>query len=368
MPVNSMRTHGHGQGYADTNFIIPELIGIRCACRKGPYYADEGRFLFGRCVADINADRDRLRQGAIAALERSAAYGYGRVLVRGEIVRRRWAGELLLVAGEGRAHTTVRGIVNRRGSTRSTASSATARAPTDDGFSLPRRVQRLLCGNRWDVDGPDSGPRGRSGHHRPASARIDPTRRAARASRVQPVGRRWSRDDRRTACVDASKPTPDQLPRSNSTTTSRTSSTTRSTATSSSRATGAPCSPASLPATLLKGQIGTRPETNCELGTANPATTTSTMSACIKTQRAPVALETTTRSDGVQLKASVGLYGAEPAIRLDRMVRGSPSWAYAGDWYRLRRSPATIRLKIPAITGIRCSSPAPSSHVVFGPI
>ena len=42
MPVN-MPTHGHGQGYADTNFIIPELMhGL--AFRKGPYYASEGDF------------------------------------------------------------------------------------------------------------------------------------------------------------------------------------------------------------------------------------------------------------------------------------------------------------------------------------
>jgi len=42
MPVN-MRTHGHGQGYADMNFLIPELIaGIDV--RKGPYFADEGDF------------------------------------------------------------------------------------------------------------------------------------------------------------------------------------------------------------------------------------------------------------------------------------------------------------------------------------
>jgi len=42
MPVN-MRTHGHGQGYADTNFIIPELVrGL--AFRKGPYFAEEGDF------------------------------------------------------------------------------------------------------------------------------------------------------------------------------------------------------------------------------------------------------------------------------------------------------------------------------------
>ncbi|MCJ0763983.1 TonB-dependent receptor [Variovorax terrae] len=42
MPVN-MPTHGHGQGYADLNFLIPELVsGVRY--RKGPYFADSGDF------------------------------------------------------------------------------------------------------------------------------------------------------------------------------------------------------------------------------------------------------------------------------------------------------------------------------------
>ncbi|WP_439544222.1 TonB-dependent receptor [Hyphomicrobium sp.] len=42
MPVN-MRTHGHGQGYADTSFMIPEILrGL--AFRKGPYFASEGDF------------------------------------------------------------------------------------------------------------------------------------------------------------------------------------------------------------------------------------------------------------------------------------------------------------------------------------
>lgn len=42
MPVN-MRTHGHGQGYADTTFMIPEIMrGL--AFRKGPYFAAEGDF------------------------------------------------------------------------------------------------------------------------------------------------------------------------------------------------------------------------------------------------------------------------------------------------------------------------------------
>ena len=42
MPVN-MPTHGHGQGYADLNFMIPELIQS-VNVRKGPYFADVGDF------------------------------------------------------------------------------------------------------------------------------------------------------------------------------------------------------------------------------------------------------------------------------------------------------------------------------------
>lgn len=42
MPVN-MRTHGHGQGYTDLNFIIPETIE-RIAYNKGAYYTATGDF------------------------------------------------------------------------------------------------------------------------------------------------------------------------------------------------------------------------------------------------------------------------------------------------------------------------------------
>ena len=42
MPIN-MRTHAHGQGYSDLNFLIPELIGSM-DFRKGPYFADVGDF------------------------------------------------------------------------------------------------------------------------------------------------------------------------------------------------------------------------------------------------------------------------------------------------------------------------------------
>ena len=50
MPVN-MPTHGHGQGYADINFLIPELIQS-VNVRKGPYYADVGDFSSAGSVDD----------------------------------------------------------------------------------------------------------------------------------------------------------------------------------------------------------------------------------------------------------------------------------------------------------------------------
>lgn len=42
MPVN-MRSHAHGQGYTDLNFLMPELVD-RINYKKGPYYAEEGDF------------------------------------------------------------------------------------------------------------------------------------------------------------------------------------------------------------------------------------------------------------------------------------------------------------------------------------
>jgi outer membrane receptor protein involved in Fe transport len=42
MPVN-MPTHGHGHGYSDTNFLIPELVS-RVQFAKGPYFAANGDF------------------------------------------------------------------------------------------------------------------------------------------------------------------------------------------------------------------------------------------------------------------------------------------------------------------------------------
>ncbi|RZT05569.1 TonB-dependent Receptor Plug Domain [Duganella sp. CF402] len=49
VPVNR-RSHAHGQGYSDLNFLIPELVQ-RIDCKKGSYFADEGDFSSaGRCA------------------------------------------------------------------------------------------------------------------------------------------------------------------------------------------------------------------------------------------------------------------------------------------------------------------------------
>ena len=42
----SFRTHGHGQGYLDLNFLIPEIVES-VDFRKGPYRADVGDFSSG---------------------------------------------------------------------------------------------------------------------------------------------------------------------------------------------------------------------------------------------------------------------------------------------------------------------------------
>jgi outer membrane receptor protein involved in Fe transport len=42
MPIN-LRTHAHGQGYADLNFLMPETVNS-LDIRKGPFFADVGDF------------------------------------------------------------------------------------------------------------------------------------------------------------------------------------------------------------------------------------------------------------------------------------------------------------------------------------
>jgi outer membrane receptor protein involved in Fe transport len=74
VPVN-MRTHAHGQGYADLNWLIPETVAA-IDVRKGPYFADEGDF------ASVGSVRigliDRTEKGL--AQVTAGSFGYRRLL------------------------------------------------------------------------------------------------------------------------------------------------------------------------------------------------------------------------------------------------------------------------------------------------
>jgi hypothetical protein len=63
MPVN-MPTHGHGQGYTDVNFLIPELVE-RLEYRKGAYYAEVSDF--SSAGAAYLSTYRRLDEGVIKA-------------------------------------------------------------------------------------------------------------------------------------------------------------------------------------------------------------------------------------------------------------------------------------------------------------
>jgi outer membrane receptor protein involved in Fe transport len=92
VPVN-MRTHGHGQGYLDLNFLIPELVE-RIDYRKGPYFADVGDFSAAGTVKFTTARR--LARPIVEATVGS--YGYYRALAAGSSEA---AGGDLLVALDG---------------------------------------------------------------------------------------------------------------------------------------------------------------------------------------------------------------------------------------------------------------------------
>lgn len=54
IPIN-MVSHGHGQGFADTSFIIPEVVE-RVEVTKGPYFAQQGDFATAGAVNMVSRD------------------------------------------------------------------------------------------------------------------------------------------------------------------------------------------------------------------------------------------------------------------------------------------------------------------------
>jgi len=74
MPVN-LPTHGHGQGYADMNFLIPELVSAM-QYRKGTYAAESGDF---SAAGSVGVSYLNVLDAPLARFE-AGTYGYGRVL------------------------------------------------------------------------------------------------------------------------------------------------------------------------------------------------------------------------------------------------------------------------------------------------
>ncbi|MES2584846.1 MAG: TonB-dependent receptor [Pseudomonadota bacterium] len=87
MPVN-MRSHAHGHGYSDLNFLIPELV-TRIDYKKGPYFADEGDFASAGAahlymvdtlplgIASLTVGANQYARGLLA---QSVAAGSGKLL------------------------------------------------------------------------------------------------------------------------------------------------------------------------------------------------------------------------------------------------------------------------------------------------
>ena len=92
MPVN-LPTNGHGQGYADLIFVIPELLGDS-QFKKGTYFAEEGDFsaagaihrnyltVLERPIVKAEAGEDGFRRVLVAA---SPRVGGGHVLAAFEL-------------------------------------------------------------------------------------------------------------------------------------------------------------------------------------------------------------------------------------------------------------------------------------------
>ncbi|WP_249780686.1 TonB-dependent receptor [Bradyrhizobium sp. dw_78] len=135
VPIN-LRTHAHGQGYSDLNWLMPETVNT-LEIRKGPYFADEGDF----------ASAGNLHIGLIDSVSSNVAemtvgsFGYERIFGMGSA---RVGDGNLLFAGEAGAYNgpwvnpdDMRKINGLLRYTEGTAS---------DGFS----VTGMAYSNRWN--------------------------------------------------------------------------------------------------------------------------------------------------------------------------------------------------------------------------
>ncbi len=81
VPIN-MVSHAHGQGFADTNFIIPEVVE-RVEITKGPYFVHQGDFATAGAVNMVS--RDAFEHSSVAA-GMTGSPGHGRMGDRGLVI------------------------------------------------------------------------------------------------------------------------------------------------------------------------------------------------------------------------------------------------------------------------------------------
>ncbi|HEX8602116.1 MAG TPA: TonB-dependent receptor [Pseudoduganella sp.] len=126
MPVN-MRSHAHGQGYTDLNFLIPELVQ-RIDYRKGPYAAQDGDFASAGSARIALAD-ELPGSAANTASITAGPHGYRRALVTG-------------TAAETGADRLLYGLDVQR---------------NDGPWTVPEDVRRISGLLRWSGGGADDG-------------------------------------------------------------------------------------------------------------------------------------------------------------------------------------------------------------------
>ncbi len=162
VPVN-MPSHGHGQGYADLSFLIPELVE-RVRYRKGPYYADAGDFSAAG-TAEMTLV-ERLPEGILSVT--GGSYDHGRLLWadQGELGRGR-----LVAAVEGfrengpwtrrQQYEGLKGVLHYSGEGQRGHYGVTAMAYSADWLSTDQVPLRAVDSGRIGrFDLLDPGPRG----------------------------------------------------------------------------------------------------------------------------------------------------------------------------------------------------------------
>ncbi len=125
MPVN-MRTNAHAQGYADINFLIPELVGA-VEFHKGPYFVRDGDFA---AAGSVRIDYlDTVERNV--ALTSIGSFGYKRAL---SIASAPLGEGHLLVAGEAQVYDGPWAVPDRLGKLNGVVRYSQGTAT--DGFAL----------------------------------------------------------------------------------------------------------------------------------------------------------------------------------------------------------------------------------------